>query len=185
MKILIIDIETTGFLPKGGHIVEVGIVELDLETGGKNILFNRLVAEPEMTFEELERSWIVENSSLTVEEFAENAEPIEKVRDVIQNILNEYPAGATAYNRIFDFDFLEDRAFTFPKKLPCPMILSTPVCRIPFPNGKGTKWPKVQEAYDFFFPGNKYVELHRGADDAVHEADIVLELYKRGVFKIG
>lgn len=30
-KILIIDIETTGFLKQNGKIVEIGIVELDLE----------------------------------------------------------------------------------------------------------------------------------------------------------
>ena len=32
-KILILDIETTGFLQEGGKIVEVGIVELDLSNG--------------------------------------------------------------------------------------------------------------------------------------------------------
>jgi len=33
MKILILDIETTGFLQSGGKIVEVGIVELNLLNG--------------------------------------------------------------------------------------------------------------------------------------------------------
>ena len=32
-KILILDIETTGFLNQGGSIVEIGIVELNLDTG--------------------------------------------------------------------------------------------------------------------------------------------------------
>ena len=32
-KILVVDIETTNFLQRGGLIVEVGIVELDTETG--------------------------------------------------------------------------------------------------------------------------------------------------------
>ena len=64
------------------------------------------------------------------------------------------------------------------------MILSTNICKIPSPKGKGYKWPKVQEAYDFLFGETAYVEEHRGADDAYHEADIVYELYLRGVFKI-
>ena len=49
---------------------------------------------------------------------------------------------------------------------------------------RGYKWPKVQEAWDFFFGKTNYVELHRGADDAKHEAMIVHELYKRGIFKV-
>ena len=61
------------------------------------------------------------------------------------------------------------------------MLVSTPICKIPNKWGKD-KWPKVEEAYNFFFPGNDYVELHRGADDAFHEADIVFELIKRGKF---
>ena len=42
MKILIIDIETTGFLPDG-KIVEVGAVELCLETGNKKIIFDKVI----------------------------------------------------------------------------------------------------------------------------------------------
>jgi hypothetical protein len=63
------------------------------------------------------------------------------------------------------------------------MKLATNVCQILNVRG-GFKWPKVGEAYEFFFGKTDYVETHRGADDAFHEADIVYELYKRGVFKI-
>ncbi|MCK5906008.1 MAG: hypothetical protein KAG37_00375, partial [Flavobacteriales bacterium] len=83
----------------------------------------------------------------------------------------------------FDFEFLISRGFRFPKMLPCPMLLSTDVCKLPGNYGK-YKWPKVEEAYDHFFPNNTYVEKHRGADDAFHEADIVYELHKMGLFKI-
>jgi DNA polymerase III epsilon subunit-like protein len=67
VKILIIDIETTGFTPKTGKIVEIGIVELDLANGEKKIIFDQVVHESGITIEELEKSWIVKNSSLTVE----------------------------------------------------------------------------------------------------------------------
>lgn len=85
---------------------------------------------------------------------------------------------------MFDFGFLKDRGFTFPIELDCPMKLSTDICKIPSPRGRGYKWPKVQEAYDFFFPDNEYIEKHRGADDAFYEADIVYKLYQMEIFKI-
>ena len=44
---------------------------------------------------------------------------------------------------------------------------------------------KHVKAWQHFFPGVDYIEQHRGADDAVHEAQIVYELYKLGVFTVG
>lgn len=182
MKILIIDIETTGFLKQGGKIVEIGIVELDLSNGNKKILFDEITHEKGITKEEVENSWIVKNSTLTVD-LVRLSKPIHKLKDQIQEIINRYDLGATAFNNAFDFDFLESRGFVFPTKLDCPMKLSTDICMLPSPRG-GYKWPKVQEAYDFFFGKTEYIETHRGADDAFHEADIVFELFNRGVFKI-
>lgn len=180
-KILVLDIETTDFLQRGGKIVEIGIVELDLSNGAKRIIFDQVTHEAGITLEEVEKSWIVENSTLTVEQIRQS-KVLEFHRPTIQGILNEYHAGATAFNNVFDFGFMEDRGFVFPKKLACPMKLSTDICKIP--SSRGYKWPKVQEAWDFFFGKTDYIELHRGADDAFHEADIVYELYKRGVFKL-
>lgn len=183
MKILVVDIETTGFLQAGGKIVEVGIVELDLSNGDKKIIFDEVTHEKGITREEVEKSWIVNNSTLTVEDVRMST-PLHKLKPQIQEILNSYELGATAFNNVFDFGFLEDRGFTFPLKLDCPMKLSTDICKIPSPRGFGYKWPKVEEAHLFFFGDVGYVEAHRGADDAFHEADIVYELYKRGVFKL-
>lgn len=182
-KILIIDIETTNFLQKGGKIVEIGIVSIDLENGEKEILFDNACWEDGITLEEVQNSWIVQNSTLTLDKIRQSKN-LKTIYDEIQNIINQYPAGATAYNNDFDFGFMENRGFKFPKKLPCPMKLSTDICKIPHSNGRGFKWPKVEEAWHFFFGDTGYVEQHRGADDAYHEADIVFELYKRGVFKI-
>ncbi len=181
-KILIIDIETTHFTPKTGKIVEIGIVELDLSNGEKKILFDEVVHEEGITLEEVEKSWIVANSTLTVEA-VRLSQKLDKVKPQIQQIINCYPAGATAFNNVFDFSFLDDRGFTFPKKLACPMKLATNICKIPNARG-GYKWPKVQEAWEFFFGHTGYIETHRGADDAFHEADIVYELYKRGIFTL-
>ncbi|MFT5724148.1 MAG: DNA polymerase III epsilon subunit-like protein [Bacteroidia bacterium] len=181
-RILIIDLETTGFLNNGGKIVEIGIVSLDLENGNKEILFDSLVRESEMTIDEIENSWIVKNSDMESMKVWE-APLLSNVSSDIQKILSEFTNGCTAYNNAFDFGFMEAKGFAFPRKLKCPMLLSTDICKIPSKNGRGYKWPKVQEAWDFYF-GNEtgYIETHRGADDAFHEADIVYELYNRGVF---
>lgn len=182
-KILIVDIETTGFLKRGGKIVEVGIVELDLDNGEKQILFNEVCWEEEITEVECDNSWIINNSTLTTDDI-KRSKHLTSYGHIIQAIIDKYPLGATAFNNKFDFDFLKDRGFVFPKELPCPMKLSTGICKLPKKKGKGYKWPKVQEAYDFFFPDNEYIEQHRGADDAFYEADIVQKLYEMGIFKI-
>ena len=182
-KILIIDIETTDFLQKGGKIVEVGIVELDLSNGNREIIFDKVCWEHGLTEKEVDESWIIKNSDLT-KEVIRTSENLKKLQPRIQEIINEYHLGATAFNNDFDFGFLESRGFTFPKKLPCPMKLSTDVCKIVSKNGYGYKWPKVEEAHKHFFGEVGYIEKHRGANDAFHEAQIVHKLYELGIFKL-
>ena len=182
MKILVIDIETTGFISSNGHIVEVGIVELDLTTGSRVILFDEVVHEDGMSQRELDNAWIIQNSDLEINE-VDNSCNLESYLPKIQQIIDEHPEGATAYNRGFDFDFLEDRGIVFNKKLPCPMKVATPICKLPGNYGD-YKWPKVEECYKFLFPLSNYDELHRGADDAMHEAEIVFEFYKWGKYKL-
>lgn len=188
-KILIVDIETTGFLKKGGKIVEVGIVSLDLDNGNKEILFDEVCWEKGITKEECDASWIVENSTLTTEDIR-SSKSLNFHRAQIQGLIDHYPLGATAFNNTFDFDYLKNRGFTFPKELPCPMKLSTDICKVPNKPDrfgkirKGNKWPSVMEAYKYFFPESKYIEKHRGADDAFYEADIVYKLYQMGIFKV-
>lgn len=183
MKILIIDIETTGFLQQGGKIVEVGIVELDLSNGNREIIFDSVCWEDGLTLLEVEDSWIIKNSDLTVEE-VRTSKNLKHLKPTIQEIINRYPLGATAFNNAFDFGFLENRGFIFPKKLPCPMKISTDICKLPKANGYGFKWPKVEEAHKHFFGDVGYVEKHRGADDAYFESEIVYKLYELGIFKI-
>lgn len=186
-KILVIDIETTGFMKEGGAIVEVGMVSLDLASGAVETVFDSVCREEFITAKHREEpmGWIFRNSTLTVDD-VRKAPLLSTLLPAIQNIIDSHPCGATAYNRSFDFDFLESRGVQFGVQLPCPMKLATPICRLP-PNkkrGGEYKWPSVEEAWNHFFPGDAYVELHRGADDARHEARIVYELYKRGCFAI-
>jgi len=184
-KILVLDIETTGFLNQGGSIVEIGIVELCLETGHVKVIFDSLLREDILTARHREKpmGWIFRNSNLSIEE-VRNAPPASEVFLKVQKILNDYPKGCTAYNKQFDFGFLKNRGLEI-NELPCPMMLVTEVCKLPNKNGYDNyKWPTVEEAWRHLFPAIQYDELHRGADDAKHEALIVYELYKLGIFEL-
>ncbi|KKN07780.1 hypothetical protein LCGC14_1063450 [marine sediment metagenome] len=75
-------------------------------------------------------------------------------------------------------------------ELPCPMVIATDILKISLPKSpKLYKWPNVEETWNYLFPDKKYIEKHRGYDDAVHEALIIFELYKmnkwRPIGKIG
>lgn len=182
-EILILDIETTGFQKQGGSIVEIGIVSLNLDTGEVKEIFDSLLREKILTGRHRKdpMGWIFNNSDLTVEA-VRSAPKAEEVLPKVQEILDSYPMGCTAYNNKFDFGFLRDRGIKI-NSLPCPMILSTDICQIPGRYGK-YKWPSVEEAFAFFFPEEEYTEKHRGLDDAKHEAMIVYKLYQDGVFEV-
>lgn len=180
-KVAVIDIETTGINPEIELILEIGIVELSLITGETKILLDSFVKEPNFG-EEHRDSWIFNNSDLKFEDI-ENAPLFDNLKMKINEILNQYPI--TAFNKSFDLGFLKAREITIPIELPCIMLTATNICKIPFPTGsRGYKWPKCQEAWDFFFPNSDYIEKHRAADDAIHEAKILFELCKRGQFHI-
>ncbi len=179
--VAVIDIETTGLDPINDLILEIGIVELNLLTGETKILFDRYVKE--LSFGEEHRdSWIFKNSDIKFEDI-ENAPLFESLKNEIAEIFSKYRV--TAFNKSFDLGFLKARGINIPKELPCIMQTATNICRIPSPYRRsGYKWPKCQEAWDFFFPNSDYIEKHRAADDAIHEAKILFELFRRGKFPI-
>ena len=181
-EILVVDIETTGFLNQGGKIVEIGMVLLNLNNGEVTEVYNSLVKESGLDSRHTRApyGWIFGNSNLRFEEVLD-APSLDSQFDVVQALFNQYPA--TAFNKSFDFDFLRDRGFRI-NDLACPMKLATPICKLPKYRGYGYKWPKVEEAWHHFFGHTGYIEAHRGLDDAKHEALIVYELYKMGVFRV-
>lgn len=173
--ILVLDIETTGFLTQGGKIVEIGIVDLDLNDGSVNDVFHSICREEGMTAKDRD-AWIFSNSSLKIED-VRNAPLLEDLKHDIQMLFDDYQV--TAFNRNFDIPFLESRGFQFKRLAPCPMLVACEVMQLP-----NMKWPKVTEAMPYFFPGEEYNEEHRGLQDARDEARIVYELFKRGVYKV-
>ena len=181
MLIGIADLETTDFLGRGGYIVEIGIAGLNTDTGNIHQIFHSVCREEGMTAKQ-RNAWIFENSDLTVAE-VRNAPDFKEIQPMIQVALYRTDYN-TAFNKAFDFDFLRSRGVDIGPEWPCPMLKLTPIMKLP-KTGKaarfpGYKWPNVEEAWQHFFPDRPYVEAHRGLDDAMHEAEIVYEMFKIG-----
>jgi DNA polymerase-3 subunit epsilon len=180
MDILIIDIETTGFLNQKGTIVEIGATELNLNTGIRKIVFDKICKEQSFSAEQTIRpfGWIFENSTLTPND-VNNGYAFETIKHELQQLINKYYC--TAYNKTFDFGFLKNRGLVI-KEIDCLMHLSTNVCKI---KGKHSyKWPSVEEAYKMLCDDSNYKEAHRAAKDSYDEAAIAYELFKLGKLKI-
>lgn len=184
-KILILDIETTGFLNQGGSIVEIGITELDIETKTAKVIYDQVCKEDMLTPEHSEKpfGWIFNNSDLTMFE-VNNGANFDLVKREVQEILNNYPLGVTAFNKKFDFDFLKDRGIVIDNELPCLMHSCTEVVKVKNKGRRGYKWPNVEEAFRYFYPNFEYVEKHRGADDSLHEAMIASKLIELGIINL-
>lgn len=179
-KIAVIDIETTDVSHQIGKIVEVGIVELDLTTGEVEPLLNFVTYEDGITKWMIENSWIINNSSLSVKQIRYGVN-FERIKNTIQMICNTYKV--TAFNKAFDFGYLRSRGVVIENELWCPMVELTDIIKCEHKNdyckanyGK-YKFPKVEEAWKYFFPEQEYVELHRAYDDAWHEAKIIHQLH--------
>jgi len=142
-------------------------------------MFESLVKE--LTFgEEYKNAWIFKNSNIKFEEI-NNAPLLSGVKSELQNISDNHYL--TAFNKSFDFGFLQSRDIYIKHELPDIMEVARDVCKIPRVKGN-YKYPNVKEAWDYFFPNINYEEKHRAIDDAVHEAQILLEMFKRGYYKI-
>jgi DNA polymerase III epsilon subunit-like protein len=181
-KILVVDIESSGFSYIKDVILEIGIVSLCLKTGAIETLFDSCVREPHLSARH-RNSWIFSNSDLTPDQIR-SAPTMEEIRPKVQSIFSAY-SGMTAFNCKFDFGFLRNRNFALPKELSCPMILSTEILKLPPKNGyPGYKWPSAQEAWDYYFPDFPYTEKHRGCADAEMEARIIYKMHTKGQYQI-
>lgn len=184
-EIAIVDIETSGFQNQGGLIVEIGIVGLNLDTGKVTDEFDAVVKEPDFGERHAKApyGWIFKNSDLEYKDVL-LANDLTQMLSKIQSIFDKFSLGATAFNKQFDFGFLKSRELKI-RELPCIMLSAAPVVDLPpNPGFSEAKWPKVEEAWKYFFPNIVYKEAHRALDDARHEALIVHALYKLGKFRI-
>jgi DNA polymerase-3 subunit epsilon len=181
MKIAIIDIETTGFIVTMDAIVEIGIVLVDTDTKEITKIFDSVVKDENFNPKIHKHSWIFDNSDLEISDVI-NANPLEMHRATLQTIFDTYYV--TAFNKAFDLRFLRSRGFTL-RDITCLMKSSKSYGIVLYEDGSH-KPPSVEEAYSALFPDDFYIEAHRGGDDAMHEAKILLKLcdIKAGLIKV-
>jgi DNA polymerase-3 subunit epsilon len=165
MKILIIDIETTGFIPEGHSIVEIGIVLCDSDTRITTPVFNQVIRDDEWDYNKHRNAWIFRNTDLTPEQVSK-AKHINHYREELQNLFNKYLI--TAYNKRFDVSFMTARGF----KLWDTKDLQENAKDIAQTYTGSRRPPSVEKLHRWFFPERNYIETHRGLDDAMHEAEI-------------
>jgi len=169
--VYVIDIETDHLEPDCGSIVEIGIVSLNLESGKIIPMFNSVVRERGYIYKQ---GWIFENSSLLYEE-VRNAPRLNNYYNRLQRLFSK--AFFTAFNQKFDFEWLESRDFEFPFKWLDPMLILTPIMKLPH-HYYTNKYPSVEEAYFFLFE-EKIKEPHRALEDATIEARIIRKMIEK------
>ena len=113
-KLLIIDIETSGFSRKDNSIIEIAAIELNINTGEYRALFNSLVKDNNFDVNRYEGSHSYKKTRIKPEDILK-ARPLLYYKDYLQQLFNCYAVGAFSLNN-FDFKWLESRGFTFPNK---------------------------------------------------------------------
>ena len=180
MKIAVLDIETTGFITTSDAILEIGITLVDTNTNEIKTIFNKVIHDPTFDRFRHKNAWIFNNSDLKISEVLK-APSLEELREELQTIFSTYKI--TAHNKPFDLRFLRSRGFII-DDIKCLMQSCRQYKLVLNPNGK-PKAPSVEEVYQVLFPTENYIEKHRGGDDSIHEAKILLKLceIKAGKFK--
>lgn len=174
MKILVVDIETTGFEVKNDAIVEIGIVLVDTTTKEFEVVFDEPIQHKgKFKLGRHRDSWIFQNTTLTVDDVI-NAKPLDFYHERIQNLFDTYQM--TVYNKSFDVRFLTSAGFKL-NHIKCLMKTARKYSKYRFPNGK-IKTPSVEEIYKQFFltESETYFEKHRAGSDAIDEAKILLHM---------
>jgi len=175
MKILVADLETTGFTPYSDAIVEIGLALVDTETKEIDIVFDKIVKHKNFDSEKHKGSWIFQNTNLNWSD-VEKAEPLSSYHAEIQTLFDLYPI--TAYNKSFDMKFLSASGFKF-THVKC--LMAAAIEFSTYINAK--KVPKrvsMENMYNEFFSkdGDVYVEKHRAGADAKDEAKMLLHLVR-------
>jgi len=66
----------------------------------------------------------------------------------------------------------------------CIMELMTPICKLPYISNKsGYKYPKLEEAYNYLFPGETIPDQHNALQDCRATAKIFKYLWTEGFIK--
>ncbi len=172
MKLLVVDLETTGFLPWDA-IVEIGIVLVDTTTKTSKLVFDHVVKDKKFNAQKHKDAWIFKNTTLSASD-VECAKPLSYYHKQLQVLFSTYPM--TAYNKTFDIRFLKAAGFEL-DDVKCLMMTAKQYSTFKDKLGR-IKKPTVEEIYNQFFmkDGKVYVEQHRAGADAIDEAKILLHM---------
>jgi DNA polymerase III epsilon subunit-like protein len=177
MEIIVVDIETGVIEPTLNNydidnclICEIGIVNLNLETGESRVIYDRTCQERPGAHPS---SWVFKNTSLTLKEVTDS-QHFHDLKPTIQELLDDSKP-VTSWNHDFDFAILESRGLKIPIKFWDPKTTLKHFLEIHHPSGQGYKWPSVQEAYKYFNPDKIYQQTHRAIQDAKIEAEIIYQ----------
>jgi len=184
--VYVVDTETTGLFgaPKD-KVVDIAVCKVTLGEDKVENIYSSVVGHDTGKWDdELRRSWIFENTDLTLD-MVNNAPPESQVAEEVSKILKG--ANVTSFNFQFDFDkFLYRQPWSLrPNVVPfrCVMLASKDVCKIPGLY-EDYKWPKLDEAYRIIVKGDpagiKGVQSHRALSDAIMASHILLELQRTG-----
>ena len=175
MEILVVDIETGVIEPTLNNydldncqICEIGIVNLDLETGESRIIYDRTCQERPGAHPS---SWVFKHTSLTLEEVTDS-QHFHDLKPHIQEILDDSKP-VTSWSHDFDLAILESRGLKIPSTFWDPKTTLKPLLEIHHPSGQGYKWPSVQEAHKYLNPDKILQQTHRAIQDAKIEATII------------
>jgi DNA polymerase-3 subunit epsilon len=124
---------------------------------------------------------------LTIEQCNVNGLPISSLLDVFEAFYRQSEF-RVAHNLAFDSKLLNIENTRYGKYYYdwknqqtniCTMLVSTPICKVPHPTRAGNKWPKLQEAYEFFY-GEQFSGAHDALVDVRATAKVLRKLAEDG-----
>ena len=184
-KILVFDTETSGLPfgnyaathPKFARVMSLAAILYDEELNAVNVM-HTLISIPEHTHIE---EAAFKAHGIKMDDCKNFGVPFEIAIMMFDQMLKQSTI-QVAHNIAFDTKMLISNAnayfnesvLAFPNTF-CTMQNTTELCKIPKDNGY--KWPKLEEAYNHFFPGETF-EAHDAFNDVMACARIFKELIK-------
>lgn len=184
---LILDTETSGFLPKG-RLVQIAAAVVTEDNEELSSLC--MIVKPDGWFIPAQ---VEDIHGISTEQARKEGLPLA----FVLKMLNYYVFMADAiigHNIKFDMDVLsseyqkagmlkdKDRLFGIPKVI-CTMKTTTKHCAIPKARGKGYKWPKLEELYQIV-TGKLLEDAHGALPDLNATREVFFQLREEGVIEV-
>lgn len=197
-KFIFFDTETTG-LPKNWkapvsqvdnwpRIIQLAVCVYTVDQAGEPVLMDeqQMLIKPEGWEVPKEKFWI-DNGFSQEKNLAEGA-PILQALEYFINWVNDADY-LVAHNMSFDSCVMGAemiragvRADKQLKKV-CTKLAGTDWCQLPSPNGRGFKWPKLEELYQSLFKTG-FDGAHQAENDVKACAECFWEMVKRGLIEL-